>query len=1395
MPFLYHIIGLFALFWMISPAKAITPYVPKHPDPLTETWRWTAFPELKGHGLRCLTQSQDGHMWFGTDEGVWTYDGVAYRIYTPDDGLLGAPIFALCASQKGPLYAGSALGISIYEKGQWRPLFPQNKGIPMPVNTLFETQDGTLWAGTSWGLLKADPTHPVLYTTPAKARVITQHLPKLTTVFLPANLIPKRPYRPQIPNIAGVGIRAIEGNWASLRSRNHSRVIWAIAPNSPAALANIQIGDHILAIDGIQPAWANDALKGAPNSKVTLTLQRPGEMASFDITLTRRFIDGTFEECPVYTLTEDHTQTLWMGLARSLIVRTPIRASQHDTTQTWQPFDINNTEELAYAPNLYTDPDQNLWVTFQSSPYGLMKFENGQFVSKTGQLIGSSLLKTKDGTLWIGGRVLNMYKDNQLSRANAPRITPHNYLHLLEAQNGALWVAGTGEGVVRFDHLSNRWQTYDKLTFFCDTPDGYAWFLNDKHQIVSKKGLDWQIWDPSDGAISPVDFLTRTHQNQVLAVGYQNGVLTTAIFDGTSWIQTAHATCQAEGPVRNILQTADGSTWLITTQSIGVFQQTPDGTWHHHTPPEAPAPPNTMAYTQNGHLWVAGWFGLRAYHIPTNKWHIITDHTGLTSYIDALHTDAKNHLWVGTRLYGVFQFDGQTWSQYNIANGIADINVSHIFSSFDNSIWAVTRNGISRYDGQTWVAHAVPQALAQQIRGNIPAHSISQSQDGTLWFNLINQRTVAYHPDNLPPETNITTAIHHVSQPGNTTLSWTGTDPWKMTPENSLQFSYRLNNEPWSPFSSQTSDIFLGLASGENRFEVRARDADFNIDPTPAQLQFTVAVPVWAQPWFIILVSFLGAAIIWQTRRVMQRNRQLEASHRATEIALNDLQASQQRLHTVVTNAPILLWAIDTSGTFTFLQGKEQTALNLSENNLLGQSAFDLFSAYPDLCNDLKRAISGEAFVSTREWAGITFEIHHTPLKDKRNDIWGAIGVATNITDRVRAESERSRLNEELRQLRYLYRLRVALGQARTTEEVIVQAGDALLTTLSSAVSAHVCLTLDDRDWTFGTPNNAHTYHYHHTLAWAAQTRGILAVETSLLLTESQERALLDETAGQITATLEARELEAQLLQSARLLSLGQMAAGVAHELNQPLAAISATAEGIYLRLESGMSVSHKKMMSMMEDILSLVDRMIDAINNLRIFSRDSSQEIGQRFNINDAVRASIKIMDAQLKYAGIQLTLNLTTGLPDIMGHPHQMEQVVLNLLSNAKDALTNNATNNKHILIRTYLAQSHTDNSDANPIEKQPTPRIVLEVQDNGMGIEDKHLPRLFEPFYTTKPVDKGTGIGLSIVFAIVQNHGGHISCVSTKEQPTTFRIDLPTLKETPDEQHRPQPAHSAR
>ena len=228
-------------------------------------------------------------------------------------------------------------------------------------------------------------------------------------------------------------------------------------------------------------------------------------------------------------------------------------------------------------------------------------------------------------------------------------------------------------------------------------------------------------------------------------------------------------------------------------------------------------------------------------------------------------------------------------------DGLADNMIGGLLQASDGSVWAITPQGTSRFDGSTWITYALPPDLSPPGTFGM---MMRQSRDGAIWIQstFVVWKTVRYQPGADRPETEIVLSAKEVSQPGNTTLAWKGSDPWKATPEGELQFAYRMDGGEWSAFSPATSRIFEAVPGGQHVFEVRARDRDFNEDPTPASAAFVVVPPVWRQPWFIGLMAVLLGAIAFQTTRVVRRDRRLREANTALSAGNKELFALNRDL-------------------------------------------------------------------------------------------------------------------------------------------------------------------------------------------------------------------------------------------------------------------------------------------------------------------------------------------------------------------------------------------------------------------------------------------------------------------------------------------------------------------
>jgi len=252
----------------------------------------------------------------------------------------------------------------------------------------------------------------------------------------------------------------------------------------------------------------------------------------------------------------------------------------------------------------------------------------------------------------------------------------------------------------------------------------------------------------------------------------------------------------------------------------------------------------------------------------------------------------------------------------------------------------------------------------------------------------------------------------------------------------------------------------------------------------------------------------------------------------------------------------------------------------------------------------------------------------------------------------------------------------------------------------------------------------------------------------------------------------ELKHTQSQLVQSGKLASIGELAAGVAHELNQPLMVVRGITQVLNRQIDKG-RIGIEEVSEQLEPVERNTKRMMNIINHLRTFSRQSKAEF-YPVDLNTVIEESFLMIGEQLRVRNIDVIKKLDPDLPKIKGDTNQLEQVVLNLITNARDAITSkngdqgaDAHQGETIEIVTSRIASDTD-------------YIGIRVKDTGTGIEKKDLNSIFDPFYSTKEVGKGTGLGLSISYGIISDHNGKIEVSETGPGGTTFSIRLPIYRE---------------
>lgn len=256
-------------------------------------------------------------------------------------------------------------------------------------------------------------------------------------------------------------------------------------------------------------------------------------------------------------------------------------------------------------------------------------------------------------------------------------------------------------------------------------------------------------------------------------------------------------------------------------------------------------------------------------------------------------------------------------------------------------------------------------------------------------------------------------------------------------------------------------------------------------------------------------------------------------------------------------------------------------------------------------------------------------------------------------------------------------------------------------------------------------------------------------------------------TAGEIIVvkrdvTLE-KEFQAKFYHAEKMATIGLLAAGVAHEINNPLTAIQGFTDGLRRRMQRlGPFIEDAQLKADFNEYLTIIRdecrRCSNIVQSLLTFSPRKQADF-TRVNLNRLIQNVLRILQHRLKqHPGRSVRLALEAQLPEINGLPAELEQVILNLVLNALDAVSETGT----ISIKTSAEKDGR--------------RVKLAVQDNGCGIAADHKPKLFEPFFTTKPVGKGIGIGLSTCYHIIQSHGGEIAVDSTPGKGSVFSVTLP-------------------
>ncbi len=531
------------------------------------------------------------------------------------------------------------------------------------------------------------------------------------------------------------------------------------------------------------------------------------------------------------------------------------------------------------------------------------------------------------------------------------------------------------------------------------------------------------------------------------------------------------------------------------------------------------------------------------------------------------------------------------------------------------------------------------------------------------------------------------------------------------------------------------------------------------------------------------------------------------------------MEESLSRLTRAVEQSPATIVMTDAEGNIDYVNPKFCRTTGYSFEEALGQNPRILKSGDRDA---LGYAELWNTITTGREWRG---EFHNkrkngtlyweqasiSPLYDKQGKINGYLAIKEDITARKETERElaesRAELEKNHAELELLFK-QVAQGK-REWEETLDHLPDFVILTdadnrirrynkllsditgkpINALLGADWCDLLADSGFRFSSFNGKEG-ELQHEPSGRVYAINVLEITNFEAVVEGQVVSLNDITELRATtaalekAYSELKNAQMQIFQQEKLASIGQLAAGVAHEINNPMGFINSNLGSLdkyverisaYLRLideecQAGASTISPEIAAARKRLK--IDRILDDAHQLIVESQDGAARVRRivqdlksfsrvdqaeraLVNLNEALETTINIAWNEIKYLA---TLNKEFGdVPDVLCYPQQLNQVFLNLLVNAAHAL---GETQGIITVRTWSDPEHA----------------YVSISDTGCGIAEENIQRIFEPFFTTKEVGKGTGLGLSISFDIIKKHGGEINVASEVGAGTTFTVRLP-------------------
>ncbi len=702
-----------------------------------------------------------------------------------------------------------------------------------------------------------------------------------------------------------------------------------------------------------------------------------------------------------------------------------------------------------------------------------------------------------------------------------------------------------------------------------------------------------------------------------------------------------------------------------------------------------------------------------------------------------------------------------------------------------------TKDGTILFGGTGQLFKIPPRWKQSPLILNLPSPEAVKNAligfDNTIWIETGNQ-VLRYRPNHLPPDTVVLGQATEILEGESFQLDCQGIDcmipPRK---QRQYRYSWRINQGSWNAFQSLPSDglPLTGLASGRYELEVRAQNEDFDIDPTPALIQFFVhPISIQRTWWFrtgafvlFFLISFLAFYALWARRKLSHYTENLEIMAEMRSRALLETETKYANLFDNVPDAihiwdPFTLEILDVNPAAVRVYG-------YSREEFIRMKATDISAEPEKTLQSIRSMVEKGKFNNSLRYHkkknGDIFPVEISGGLMSLHDRTIAFAIFRDITENKKNE-EKLRFHTTILENMTDWvtatdmDFRITYVSPSVKNILGYRPGELIGKTTIEAYGSPQVLTGSKRDMIRGIRGG----HWQGEVVNKTRSgqKIIVSLQVGTLHDESGVPTGTLSVARDITAL---KQMEEQLQQTQKIKAIGQLAGGISHDFNNLLT-------GIIGNLNMALLRGNESIRPFLKNAEEAANRAADLVKQLLTFSRKSEIELNL-VNLNEVVDEVYSLARHTIDRR-IDIVVQQEKDLPPVLADKAQIITALMNLCVNARDAIEEIILGQKKIertaksytiLIRTKSLTIQEAYCRNHP-QSRPGSFVCISVTDNGTGIPPDIQQHIFEPFYTTKEVDKGTGLGLSSVYGTVTQHNGWIELYSLENIGTSFHIFLP-------------------